>query len=259
MNGRRLGSWWIALVVCGVFLYTPILMVMGMSFNASRSPFNWSGFTFSWYGELVNDAQLMEALRTSLIIAFVTMVLSTLLGTMLAVGLTRHSTSRVLETAVLTPAILPDLVLAIGLMAFFFTLALPPGMLTIILAHTAFCTAFVVAVVRARLSGADQSLEEASRDLGAGAVTTFVRVTLPSIAPAVVAAAVLSFTLSLDEFVVAFFTAGPTTLTLPIAIYSRVKTGITPEINALATVLIIVTLVAVAVAARTMRTTEEDG
>ena len=255
---RRLGTWWVALAVCGVFLYTPIMLVMGMSFNASRSPFNWTGFTFGWYGQLLNDAQLMEALRTSLIIAFVTMVLSTLLGTMLAVGITRYSTSRTLEVAVLTPAILPDLVLAIGLMALFFTLGLPSGMHTIILAHTAFCTAFVVAVVRARLGGTDQALEEASRDLGAGAVTTFVRVTLPSIAPAVIAAAVLSFTLSLDEFVVAFFAAGPSTLTLPIAVYSRVKTGITPEINALATVLIIVTLVAVAAAARTMRSTEED-
>jgi spermidine/putrescine transport system permease protein len=135
--------------------------------------------------------------------------------------------------------------------------SIPKSTLTILLAHAAFGTAFVVAVVRARLAGMDLSAEEASRDLGAGAVTTFLRITVPSIAPAIVAGALLVFTLSLDEFVIAFFTAGPTTQTLPIAVYSMVRVGVSPEINALAAVLVVVSITVVVFAARTVRRTEK--
>lgn len=251
----------VPLVVTGIFLYGPIATLIAMSFNNGGSAFTWEGFGFRWYGELASDATLIEALQNSLIIATGATLIATLLGTLLAVGLARHTRSRLLEVAATAPAILPDLLLAIGLLSFFVLLGkwtpLRPGLLTVLLAHAAFGTAFVVAVVRTRLRGHDASQEEASRDLGAGSLTTFVHITLPAISPAVVAGALLTFTLSLDEFVIAFFTAGPTTQTLPIAIYSRVRTGITPEVNALATVLVAVTVVAFILGGRLLRSSEE--
>jgi spermidine/putrescine transport system permease protein len=177
---------------------------------------------------------------------------------MLAVGLVRYTRSTTLDAVVMAPAILPDLVLAIGLLSFFTWVGFSLGLTTVMLAHAAFGTAFVVAVVRARLVQLDRSLEEASQDLGAGWFATFVRVTLPSIAPAVLAGALLSFTLSLDEFVIAFFTNGPNTPTLPIEIYSRVRFGVTPEINALASILLAVSVAAVLVGALILRRTEKD-
>ena len=155
-------------------------------------------------------------------------VIATVLGTLLAVGLARHTRSRLLEASAMAPAILPDLLLAIGLLSFFYVAQVPKSAGTVLLSHAAFGTAFVVAVVRARLAGMDLSEEEASRDLGAGPVATFLRITVPALGPAIVAGALLVFTLSLDEFVIAFFTAGPTTQTLPIAVYSMVRVGSHP-------------------------------
>lgn len=245
MKRERLGWLWLPMAVCFAFLYIPIVALVVMSFNSGKSALNWKGFSFRWYPELFNDTDIGQALLNSLIVALGTTVVSTVLGTMLAVGLVRYTRSTALDALVMSPAILPDLMLAIGLLAFFAAIGLPLGLGTVVLGHAAFGTAFVVAVVRARLVQLDQSLEEASRDLGAGWFTTFLRVTLPSIAPAVVAGALLSFTLSIDEFVIAFFTSGPTSPTLPIEIYSRVRFGVTPEINALATILLLISAVAV--------------
>jgi spermidine/putrescine transport system permease protein len=251
------GWLWLPLLACAAFLYVPIAVVVAMSFNDGGSAYSWDGFSFRWYGELAADGRLMSALGTSLTVAAGATVISTVLGTLLAVGLARHTRSKLLEAAAMAPAILPDLLLAIGLLSFFYMVSIPKSTLTILLAHAAFGTAFVVAVVRARLAGMDLSAEEASRDLGAGAVTTFLRITVPSIAPAIVAGALLVFTLSLDEFVIAFFTAGPTTQTLPIAVYSMVRVGVSPEINALAAVLVVVSITVVVFAARTVRRTEK--
>ncbi len=248
---------WLPLLLCGAFLYVPILVIVGMSFNDGGSAYSWDGFGFRWYGELAGNGRLRSAVATSLVVAAGATLLATVLGTLLAVGLARHTRSRLLEASAMAPAILPDLLLAIGLLAFFHAASISKSASTILLAHAAFGTAFVVAVVRARLAGMDVAQEEASRDLGAGAVATFLRVTLPSIAPAVVAGALLVFTLSLDEFVIAYFTAGPTTQTLPIAVYSMVRVGVTPEINALATVLVVVSVAVVVVAARAVRRTEK--
>jgi spermidine/putrescine transport system permease protein len=255
---RSGGLGWLVLplVVCGTFLYIPIVALIAFSFNDSRSAFTWGGFSTRWYRELAGDGSLMSAVGTSLVIAVGAMVVATVLGTLLAVGLARHTRSSALEAAAMSPAILPDLVLAIGLLSFFTLTSIPTGVVTVLIAHSVFGTAFVVAVVRARLTGMDASQEEASRDLGANGFTTFVRITLPSIAPAVVAGALLVFTLSLDEFVIAYFTAGPTTKTLPIEIYSMVRTGVTPEINALATVLVALSIVVVVLAARSVRRTD---
>jgi spermidine/putrescine transport system permease protein len=239
-----------------VFLYVPIIVVVAMSYNAGDSPFTWSGFSFSWYGELVADEQIRTGLGNTLIVAAGATAIATVLGTMLAVGLARHTRSKILDAIATLPVILPDIVLAIGLLAFYALIQLTLGLYSVLIAHAVFGTAAVAAVVRTRLNGTDPALEEASRDLGANGFTTFVRITLPTLAPGIVAGALLAFTLSVDEFVIAFFTAGPQSPTLPIVIYSMVRFGVTPEINALATVLLAVTFTAILAAARLTRITE---
>jgi spermidine/putrescine transport system permease protein len=253
-----LGWLWLPLALCFSFLYVPIVALVVMSFNSGKSALNFTGFSLQWYPELFADTDIREALVNSLVVALGCTLIATVLGTMLAVGLVRFTRSTTLDSLVMAPAILPDLMLAIGLLAFFTAVGLPLGLGTVVLAHAAFGTAFVVAVVRARLIQLDQSLEEASLDLGAGWFTTFLRVTLPSIAPAVVAGALLAFTLSIDEFVIAFFTNGPTSPTLPIEIYSRVRFGVTPEINALATILLLVSIGAVVAVAWAVGRTESS-
>ncbi|MET8145410.1 ABC transporter permease [Sphaerisporangium sp. NPDC005288] len=239
-----------------VFLYTPIVVLVVMSFNSGKSPYVFQGVSLKWYGELAADATVRQGLVNTLIVAAGTTVLSTVLGTLLAVGMARHTRSRLLDALGLLPAVLPDLVLAIGLLVFYSTVRMTLGLHSVILAHTVFGMAFVAAVVRTRLTHADTSLEEASRDLGASPLTTFTRITLPTLAPGIAAGALLAFTLSIDEFVIAFFTAAPTEPTLPIVIYSMVRFGVTPEINALATILLAVSFTVVIVAQRMTRLTE---
>lgn len=253
---RTVGWLWLPLATCLLFLYVPIGTVVAMSFNSGKSALNFSGFSLRWYAEFFRDTDLVAALLNSLGVAISAAAFATVVGTILAVGLVRHARSAALDAAAMAPAIMPDIVLAIGLLALFSLIGIPLGLTTIAIAHAAFGIAFVVAVVRSRVLQLDRSLEEASADLGAGRVATFVRVTLPTIAPAVVAGALLSFTLSLDEFVIAFFTSGPSSTTLPIAIYSRVRFGITPTINALATMLLGLTITAVLIGAMAIRRTE---
>lgn len=257
MSARRLGWLWLPLGLCFAFLYLPLVALVAMSFNSGKSALNFKGLSLQWYPALFRDADLGQALVNSLLVAVGCTLISTVLGTMLAVGLVRHTRSTAVDSMAMAPAILPDLMLAIGLLSFFTTIGVSLGLGTVVLAHAAFGTAFVVAVVRARLVQLDRSLEEASQDLGAGWFTTFWRVTLPSIAPAVAAGSLLAFTLSLDEFVIAFFTNGPTSPTLPIEIYSRVRFGITPEINALATLLLAVSALAVVVVGLAVVRTEQ--
>ncbi|MEV8632839.1 ABC transporter permease [Streptosporangium sp. NPDC051023] len=239
-----------------VFLYTPIVVLVVMSFNSGKSPYSFTGFSLKWYGKLAGNAMVREGLVNTLIVAAGSTVLATVLGTLLAVGLARHTRSRLLDALGVLPAVLPDLVLAIGLLVFYSAIRMTLGLHSVLLAHTVFGMAFVTAVVRTRLTHADDSLEEASRDLGATPFTTFVRITLPQLAPGIAAGALLAFTLSIDEFVIAFFTAAPTTPTLPIVIYSMVRFGVTPEINALATLLLAVSFTVVIVAQRMTRLTE---
>ncbi|TMU96602.1 ABC transporter permease [Streptomyces sp. DASNCL29] len=239
------------------FLYTPVVVLVVMSFNRSDSPYEWSGFSTAWYGTLAGDDEVLRGLANTLIVAAGATALSTVLGTLLAVGLARHaSRSRLLPALSVLPAVLPDIVLAIGLLAFYSLVSATLGLHSVLLAHTVFGLAFVTAVVRTRIAHVDPSLEEASRDLGAGEVTTFFRITLPTLAPGIVAGALLTFTLSLDEFVIAFFTAGPKDPTLPIVIYSMIRFGVTPEINALATLLLAVSFTVVIAAQRISRLTE---
>ncbi|MDA0635252.1 ABC transporter permease [Nonomuraea sp. MCN248] len=242
---RRSGWLHIPFWATYVFLYAPIVVLVVMSFNSGETAYTYEGFSLKWYGELAADERVMSGLVNTLIVATGSTVIATVLGTMLAVGLARHSRSKTLDALALMPAVLPDLVLAIGLLLFYGLIQLTLGLYSAVLAHALFSMAFVAAVVRTRLTGADTSLEEASRDLGAGPVTTFMKITLPQLAPGIVAGALLAFTLSLDEFVIAFFTIGNTEQTLPIVIYSMIRFGVTPEINALASILLLVSFTAV--------------
>ena len=255
---RRLGWLNVPLWLTYAFLYVPVVVLVIMSFNQSRLPFRWTGFTTDWYAELLRNEAVLAGLSNTLIVAIGTTVLSTCIGTLLAIGVHRHVRNRFLDALSLGPAIAPDIVMAIGLLAFYATIGLTLGLHSVLLSHVVFGTAFVAAVVKARLNHADPSLEEASRDLGASATGTFFRITIPTLMPAIVAGALLAFTLSLDEFVIAFFTNGPATPTLPIVIYSMVRFGVTPELNALAAILLLITFVAILSAQRLTRLGEEE-
>ena len=238
-----------------VFLYLPILVVVIMSFNDSENLFVWRGFSLRWYPELFADEQIMQGLANTLIVATGATAIATVLGTLLAYGIQHYTRGGLIRAFAIAPAILPDLLLGIGLLTFFSLLSITLGLHSVILAHAVFATAFVTAIVLARMANLDPSLEEASRDLGAGPMRTFMRVTLPQLAPGIVAGALLAFTLSIDEFVIAFFTTAPTQPTLPIVIYSMVRFGVTPEVNALATLLLLVSIVTVIAAQRLTRLT----
>ena len=194
---RGLSGFNITSVALGLaFLYLPILVVVVMSFNASKNPFVWSGFSLKWYPELLKDPDIMGGLRTTLIVATGATIISVILGTLLAFALERVLPSRALDAAATAPAVMPDIVLAIGLLAFYTLVGITLSAVSVMLAHAVFGIAFVAAVVRVRLAGMDRSLEEASRDLGASAMRTFAKVTLPGLRPAIIAGALLAFTLS---------------------------------------------------------------
>jgi spermidine/putrescine transport system permease protein len=248
----------LVLVAVFAFLYIPIAVLVALSFNHGGLPTAWTGFSTRWYSELVGNRQILSAALNTLIVGLVSTALATLLGTLLAIGVEmRRRRGRALEALIFAPMIIPDIVLAIALLSFFSMLNFRMGLHTIILAHVVFNIAFVCAVVRARLRSFDWSIVEASSDLGASAVTTFRRITLPVILPAVIAGALLAFTLSVDEFIIAFFTAGAgrASTTLPMQIYSMIRFGITPEINALATIVMAVSVTAVALSQRLNRGT----
>jgi len=252
----RLGWLRVPLVVTYAFLYLPIAVLVVMSFNASKTPFTWTGFSTRWYGELLSNELIREGFINTMIVAVGATILATILGTLLALGVARSFRSSIVEAYALAPAIIPDLALAIGLLALFGLLGVTLSLVSVLLSHVVFGMAFVAAVVLARLGHTDPSLEEASRDLGAGPVSTFLRITVPGLAPAIIAGALLVFTLSLDEFVIAFFTNGPATPTLPIVIYSMVRFGVTPEINALAALLLLVSFTIVISAQRITKLTD---
>lgn len=244
------------LVLTFAFLYIPIAVLVALSFNAGGLPTAWTGFSVKWYAALLGNADILQAALNTLIVAVVSTLIAAVLGTLLALGIeTRLRRGRALEALVFAPMIIPDIVLAIALLSFFSLLNVPMGLHTIILSHVVFNLAFVSAVVRARLKGFDWSVTEASADLGASGLTTFRRVTLPLILPAVIAGALLAFTLSVDEFIIAFFTAGAgrASITLPMQIFAMIRFGVTPEINALATLVMIVSVTALTLSQRLNR------
>jgi spermidine/putrescine transport system permease protein len=226
-----------------LFLYAPILVLVAFSFNAGRLTAEWTGFTLDWYARAAANPQILAALRNSLKVAFTATALATAIGTAAAVAFHRHRFRRqdALDAAVTLPIVVPEIVMASSLLLLFAALGLRLGFLTVLLAHVGFCVSYAVVVVRARLAGLDRSLEEAAADLGATPVQAFFRVTLPVIAPGVLAAALLVFALSIDDYVITSFVAGVGSTTLPIQIYSMVKSGVSPEINAVSTLLLVAT------------------
>lgn len=231
------------------FLYAPVLVLVVLSFNASGQPFAWGGFSTRWYESLLTNSAIHGSVLNTLLVGAASTLIATAIGTLLAIGLERTTRSTVLDGAVFVPMIIPDIVLAIALLSFYnllFTgvMGLGLGLWSVVIAHVVFNIAFVAAIVRTRLRHYDLTLEEASLDLGATPLRTFRSVTLPIIAPGVIAGALIAFTLSIDEFVIAFFTAG-TAVTFPIRIYSMIRFGVTPEINAIATIVVLVSFVLV--------------
>lgn len=231
---------WLAIGIF-LFLYLPIIILMIYSFNENRVVGVWSGFSTRWYTELWQDRAMGSALRVSLWVAIWSTLISTILGTLAALVLERYRFfGKLTYDAVLyLPVIIPDIVMALSTLLFFVIAAVPLSRTTILIAHVAFNISFVAIVVRARLADMDKTLEEAAADLGANEWTTFRRITLPLLMPGIVAGALLAFTLSLDDFVITFFVAGPGSTTLPVRVYSMIKFGVTPEVNAISTLMFI--------------------
>jgi spermidine/putrescine transport system permease protein len=246
---RRSAGLWLAALAGYAFLYIPLGIVVVYSFNDSRLNAEWVGFTLDWYVRLAHNEEMLAAAGNSLIIALTASAISTVLGTMAGVAMYRYS-SRLLQVLVLAPIAIPEILMGVSLLIFFVLLNFTLGLLSVALAHIAFCIGFVAIVVRARLAGMDETLTEAARDCGASPWNAFRYITLPLIMPGVIAGALMAFTLSIDDFVITFFTAGAGTVTLPLQIYSMIKIAVTPEVNAVSTLLMLVTLALIIIASK---------
>jgi spermidine/putrescine transport system permease protein len=249
---RRRGQWLERLLtthgVLGyLFLYLPIVILVVFSFNASRYSGTWQGFTLEWYKTLFTNQAVVSALKNSMIVAGGSTIVSTIFGTMVALAMERYKFAGKLafDALLYLPIIIPDIAMAVMLLLFFVLVSARLGLITIIISHIAFNISFVAVVVRARLAYFDVTLEEAAQDLYANEWQTLRRVTLPLIMPGILGGALLAFTLSIDDFVITFFTAGPGSTTLPLRIYSMVKLGVTPEINALSSMMLLFSMVLV--------------
>lgn len=253
--GRRL---WIraSLLATFVFLYAPIVTLMAFSFNDSRRNIVWRGFTLKYYEKAWNNESLFEAFTNSLSIAFFSTIISTILGTLVAIMLWRFRFpfKGPYEGAMALPIVIPEICMGVAMLVFFARIGWPTGLpwplnlSAITIAHISFSFPFVAVVVRARLVNFNRELEEAGKDLGANEWEIFRDILLPFLRPGIVAGALLAFTLSLDDFVITFFTAGPETITFPVKVYSMVRFSVTPEVNAASTVLIVVTVVLTSIA-----------
>lgn len=254
MSQGRNSRFTLAMLVLGfIFLYAPIISLMVYSFNESRLVTVWSGFSLKWYGELFRDKQLMDAAWVSIKVAFWTAWASVVLGTMAAMVMTRmrQFPGKTLFGGLITaPLVMPEVITGLSILLLFVSIGPitgigeQRGMLTIWIAHVTFCMAFVTVVISSRLGELDRSLEEAAMDLGANRVKVFFVITLPIIAPALVAGWLLAFTLSLDDLVIASFVSGPSSTTLPMKVFSSVRLGVSPKINALATLMILAVSIA---------------
>lgn len=262
MNVSRF-SWFnlTSLIIAFSFLYLPILLLILFSFNASKLVTVWGGFSTKWYVSLFQNEMFMTAAWVTLKVAVVSATLATILGTMAAIVLTRVGRFRgrlLFSGMVYSPLVMPEVITGLALLLLFVAIGLDRGYWTITLAHTTLTMCFVTVVVSSRLVSFDKSLEEAALDLGCTKLSAFFQVTLPIILPAIIAGWLLAFTLSLDDLVIASFTSGPGSTTLPMKIYSQVRLGLNPEINALSTLLILLVSVGVIVASLVSRRAEEQ-
>lgn len=256
-GGRR--TWLLAASLGDLlFLYLPIAVLIVYSFNAAKLAMTWQGFSLQWYAALARDHALLVAMGNSLLIAVTSTAIATLLGVSAAVGLERlpRRCRAWLDGVLLLPLVMPEIMMGVALLLFFVLINMPLGLLTVTISHAAFNLPVVIVLVRARLRKLDPHLEEAARDLGATPWQAFRRITLPLLRPAVLGAALLAFTISLDDFVVTFFTAGPGATTLPLKVYSMIKTGISPEINALSAILVVASMALVGLSLAVQRVNE---
>ncbi|MGH8670771.1 MAG: ABC transporter permease, partial [Burkholderiales bacterium] len=231
------------------FLYLPLAFVVAYSFNDSKLNAEWVGFTWHWYGVLFADPTMLDAAYNSLVIALTAAVIATILGTLAGVAMHKFRL-RLLPVLVIAPVAIPEIFMGVSLLLFFVLLNLTLGLVSVVLSHIAFCISFVATVVRSRLADSDPSLVEAARDLGANAWETLRLITLPLAKPGIIAGFIMAFTLSIDDFVITYFTAGAGTVTLPLQIYSMIKVSVTPEVNAVSTLLMLLTLILIALAAK---------
>jgi putrescine transport system permease protein len=262
---NRISPFLISVLCIGIaVLYIPMLVLIGYSFNASPLVSVWGGFSTSWYTQLIHNDQILDAAWLSLRIGVMVSTGALLLGTLAAIALVRFKLFRgrlLLTGMVNAPLVMPEIVTGITQLLLFISMLQlfgwpHRGITTIVIAHIAFCTAYVTITVQSRLHGADRSLEEAAMDLGAGPVRAFIDTTLPAIAPALASSWLLSFTLSLDDLVISSFVSGPGASTLPMVIFSKVKLGVSPDVNALASLIICLVGIFVLMAGYLMRRTE---
>ena len=239
------------LIAVTVLMYLPILFVMIYSVNLSKISSVWTGFSWKWYRELFRDRNVGTALLNSLYLGVVSSLAAAVIGTLGAIGTTRTGFrgKGVMEYIATLPMMTPEIILGMIFLAFFSLLGLPFGMNTLIIAHTAFCIPYIFMQVKARLAGMDKSCEEAARDLGAGRVRVFFDITLPMIMPGIVSGMLLSFAMSFDDVIISIFVTGVDVNTLPILIYTQLKTGVTPKVNALCTLMFLATLLIVVLSA----------
>ena len=232
-----------------VLMYLPIILVVIYSFNESKISSIWGGFSLKWYESLFKDEDMFEALVNSLILALSSSLFAAVIGTTAAVGFTKiqPKSKGFVEYLSMLPIMIPEIILGMVFMVFFELLGLPFGMLTLILAHTTFCIPYIYMLVKARLVGMDKSLAEAARDLGAGESQVFWQITLPLLMPAILSGMLLSFAMSFDDVIISLFVTGVNVNTLPIKIYTQMKTGVTPQINALCTLMLAATILLVTV------------
>ncbi|AUT02393.1 spermidine/putrescine ABC transporter permease PotC [Nostoc sp. CENA543] len=231
-------------------MYLPIMVLGFYSFNQSPYSANWQGFTIKWYIKLLSDDRILSALKNSLIVALCAVSISAVLGTLMAVGLARYQFfgKKLYQGISYLPLIIPDIAIAVATLVFLAAFAIPLSLWTIVAAHVVFCLAYVGLVVSSRLTNLDPHLEEAALDLGATPVQAFIRVLLPQLMPGIVAGCLLAFVLSLDDFLISSFTAGSGYNTLPMEIFSRIKRGVEPDINALSMLLIVASAIVALIA-----------
>ncbi|MFN6483096.1 MULTISPECIES: ABC transporter permease [unclassified Nostoc] len=242
-----------------VFMYLPILVLGFYSFNKSPYSATWQGFTLDWYRKLFSDDRILSALQNSMIVASCAVAISAVLGTLMAVGLARYEFpgKKLYSGIAYLPLIIPDIAIAVATLVCLAAFAIPLSLWTIVAAHVVFCLAYVGLVVASRLNNLDPHLEEAALDLGATPTQAFIKVLLPQLMPGIVAGCLLAFVLSLDDFLIASFTAGSGSNTLPMEIFSRIRSGVKPDINALSVMLILVSAI-VAILAELIRASGEN-
>lgn len=240
MKKKKISLANIYIVLVTVLLYVPIVLTVIYSFNESKISSVWGGFSLNWYRELIADKSMLEAVKNSVILAFGSVLMANLIGISGAIGMKRNQslTGRVISFASMLPIMIPEIILGMAFLAIFSFAGFPFGMLTLLIAHTSFCIPYIFLMVRARLEDMDPAIEEAARDLGANGWQIFWDITFPGILPAILSGSLLSFAMSFDDVVISIFVTGVSTNTMAVKIYTKLKTGVTPEINALATILI---------------------